>query len=176
MTSKIPIFLSLPTHLDDGQKKTRDELINFLEDEKLEARTLGQSDYPSSLPLQEVAIIASHCAGGIILGFSQIVAKSVIVRPAKTLNRSKDPLKVVDRKFPSDWNNLEAGILFALGKPLMVLREEGIEGGIFDIGVTEVFLHDLPVGGWKGEHKNIQSALKNWAGLVRENYRNWRTS
>ena len=39
---------------------------------------------------------------------------------------------------------MEAGILFGLGLPLLVFRENGISGGIFDSGVTDVFVHRMP--------------------------------
>jgi hypothetical protein len=46
--------------------------------------------------------------------------------------------------FPSPWNQLEAGILFGLGLPLLIFKEPGIEGGVFDTGVTDVFIHKMP--------------------------------
>jgi len=45
--------------------------------------------------------------------------------------------------FPTAWNNLEAGILFAMSKPLLVFRADAIEGGIFDNGVSDVFVQQM---------------------------------
>ena len=39
---------------------------------------------------------------------------------------------------------LEAGILFGLGLPVPIFREDGITGGVFDNGVTDVFIHKMP--------------------------------
>src|SRR5437667_6805088 len=47
--------------------------------------------------------------------------------------------------FPTAWNNLEAGILFGLGLPILIFKEDGISGGVFDNGVTDVFIHKMPV-------------------------------
>ncbi len=38
----------------------------------------------------------------------------------------------------------EAGILFGLTLPLLIFREDGIHGGVFDPGVTDVFIHRMP--------------------------------
>lgn len=77
---KMPVFVSAPTILSPLQQKTRDELWSLLDDENLEQRALGKSDYPSDLPLREVYTIAKHCAGGVILGFSQYVSTKGIVK------------------------------------------------------------------------------------------------
>ena len=49
-----------------------------------------------------------------------------------------------DILFPTPWNHIEAGILFGLKLPLLVFREDGIRGGIFDDGVKDAFVHLRP--------------------------------
>lgn len=136
---KIPVFVSSPTSLDDSQEKVRQSIFAVLHNLNLEPRALGQSDYPTDLPLREVYVIAKHCAGGVILGFSQFVAQEGTSKPGTSNEK-----KVANAKYPSPWNHLEAGVLFSLGLPLLVFREEGISGGVFDDGVTDVFVHRMP--------------------------------
>lgn len=137
---KIPVFVSCPTHLNRPQTAQRALLLQMLEDLNLEPRALGRSDYPTDLPLREVMTIAKHCSGGLILGFNQLTATAGVRKPgtskAKTLS---SPVLI-----PTAWNHLEAGILFALNKPLLVFKEPGVDGGVFDYGVTDVFIHDIP--------------------------------
>ena len=82
--------------------------------------------------------------------------------------------KIDNMKMPTPWNHLEAGILFSLRIPLMVFREDGISGGVFDDGVTDVFINKLPIGiidrDWE---KQIVAAIQIWAARVREHYRLW---
>ena len=33
-----------------------------------------------------------------------------------------------------------------MGLPLLVFKEDGISGGVFDSGVTDVFIHKMPIG------------------------------
>jgi hypothetical protein len=159
---KIPIFLSCPTSLNQQQETQRGYVCRYLEDLHLEPRSLGRSDYPSDLPLREVLVIARHCSGGIILGFNQFTATAGVVKPG-TAKQSA----IENKMFATEWNNLEAGILFALGKPLLVFREPGVSGGVFDPGVTDVFVHDMPD---EPEEVGLLEVFLKWRGRVSETY------
>jgi hypothetical protein len=137
---KIPIFLSCPTVLSRAQEAQRTTVCQILESLNLEPRALGRSDYPADLPLREVLVIARHCSGGVILGFNQFSATAGTWKPG---TKEATPLSS-SANFPSPWNHLEAGILFSLGRPLLVFREQGVTGGVFDPGVTDVFVHRMP--------------------------------
>ncbi len=138
---KIPVFVSSPTSLSPSQEAARTVIIRQLDDNDLEARALGRSDYPTELPLREVLLIARHCSGGIILGFEQF--------------RASGGLKN----------------LFGLHLPTLVFREDGITGGIFDTGVSDVFIHPMPPPNIKGAAKDaLRQVFQRWAGKVREHY------
>lgn len=113
--------------------------------------------------------MARHCSGGIVLGFSQFFAPSGEFKPGTPGAR-----KVKNVMFPTPWNQLEAGILFGLRLPLMVFHEDGIEGGVFDRGVTDVFLNRLPLNGFSSvQKKQVTEAIQSWSAKVREHYRRW---
>ena len=136
MATKIPVFVSAPTALSPDQQKSYQTITRVLDRENLERRALGATDYPMEYPLKEVYLIARHCSGAVILGFSQSIAQRLIVKPG-----TKSERKVEKVKMPTPWNHLEAGIMFSLRLPLMVFREDGISGGVFDDGVTDVFIN-----------------------------------
>jgi hypothetical protein len=77
----IPVFVSCPTSLSPQQNNARGTILDYLNQYKLEPRSLGRSDYPTELPLREVLVIAKHCAGGIILGFEQYRSLDGIDKP-----------------------------------------------------------------------------------------------
>ncbi|MGH9236539.1 MAG: hypothetical protein ACRD3G_00750 [Vicinamibacterales bacterium] len=166
---RIPVFVSCPTALDKRQDQSRDRIIQELSRLQLEPRALGRSDYPSDCPLREVFVIAKHCSGGIILGFRQFVATAGVSKPGtkrqSRLGRGKTEV------FPSPWNHLEAGILFGLQMPLLIFREEPIRGGVFDDGVTDVFIHSMPPGDLpKDNLEAFREVLLKWSARVRERY------
>ena len=140
MMRKIPVFVSCPTDLSATQEKKRSIIINMLKDLQLEPRALGRSDYPKDYPLKEIFVIARHCSGGVILGFEQCFVESGV---SKRGIASKER-KVKNLPLPTPWNQLEAGILFGLKIPLLIFKEDGISGGIFDIGVTDLYVHPMP--------------------------------
>ena len=112
-------------------------MLSLLNDLQMEPRALGRDEYPKDYPLKEVYVIAKHCSGGIILGFEQILVIQGIRK------RGTDEPKAIDNKkpvlIPTPWNHIEAGLLFGLRLPLLIFKEEGIEGGVFDHGITDVF-------------------------------------
>ena len=164
---RIPIFLSSPSakNLTPQQTKIRKLIEGQLRKLDLEPRSLGSSDYPTKCPLTEVLVIARQCSGGVILGFEQFVAtKGMPTKPrAKAI---KEPVS-----FPTPWNNLEAGILFGLQLPLLIFREKDIGGGVFDLGTTDVFVHNMPIPG-KGLSKQpgLKEVFLSWQTNVRAKY------
>jgi hypothetical protein len=161
---RIPVFVSCPTSLSPAQEASRDIIGGLLEEMNLEPRALGRSDYPVALPLREVFVIARHCAGGIILGFSQFIAKTGVMKPGTTKQ-----IDAADVQYPTAWNHLEAGILYSLGFPLLVFREPGITGGVFDPGVSDVFVNDMPVPG-QTRIGDLREMFLKWRGKVSEIY------
>lgn len=163
----VPIFGSSPTLLNAEQDLARRLILGELGTVGLEWRSIGQTDYPSSFPLREVLTLAKHCAGGVVLGFSQFESNRGISKKG-TVEQKQIKERVA---FPTPWNQLEAGILFALSKPLLVFREDGIEGGIFDNGVSNLFIQQMPNGKLRGKkRKAFREVLQKFASEVHANY------
>ncbi|MCJ2043741.1 hypothetical protein MKK58_04210 [Methylobacterium sp. J-078] len=162
MAIKIPVFLSAPTSLSSEQRKSYDLVVEFLKEENLEGRALGRTDFPDTNPLSEVLYIARSCFGGIILGFQQ----AWIINGFYKVNTPQKS-SANQTLHPTPWNHLEAGILFALGKPLLILREEGVVGGLFDTGSSDSFLIKLSADNSEG----IREGIRSWSSRVRTHYR-----
>jgi len=164
---KIPVFVSCPTSLNTEQEKSRKIILKELSKVNLEPRALGRSDYPTELPLREVYLLAKHCSGGVILGFEQFRSENgklkVGTKEEKTIKSTTS--------FPTPWNQLEAGILYSLNLPLLVFKEKTISGGVFDNGVTDVFVHLIPAGIITKEMKQALTAVfQKWQASVRTHY------
>jgi hypothetical protein len=163
----IPVFVSCPSDLNEDQKAVRNFIITELKHLNLEPRTLGRTDYPTKFPLYEVLVVSRHCAGGVILGFTQFETQSGIWKKGTDSER-----EIVESiRFPTPWNNLETGILFANGLPLLIFREEGIKGGVFDPGATDVYIHEMPKAkANQDELDELREVLLVWQTDVRRNY------
>ena len=165
----IPIFVSAPNSLNDVQSQSQVIILGELGQQGLEARTLGKTDYPTSFPLREVLTLAKHCSGGVILGFSQLRIIQGMLKEG-TQNQTRINRRQL-MQMPTPWNQLEAGILFALNIPLLVFREDGITGGVFDNGVTDLFIHPMPKPSIDyDERKALKQVFQKWTGLVQAHY------
>lgn len=165
---KIPVFVSCPTTLSPAQEASRKRVLRSLERLNLEPRALGRSDYPAEFPLREVYVIAQHCSGGVILGFEQVRISAGTIKPD---TKSAKPIEPGTMSVPSPWNHLEAGILFGLRLPLLIFREPNISGGVFDNGVSDVFVHTIPSTGWgRGDDNALDDVFLRWRSRVGAHY------
>lgn len=164
---RIPVFVSCPSVLRADQEASARIVLDHLEQNGLQWRALGQPDYPRKLPLHEVIGMITHCSGGVVLGFQQYTAERVVYRRGIKGHQTKR-----DRMhFPTPWNHLEAGILYSLKLPILVFREEGIEGGVFDRGIVEDFTHVMPAPRMKPKTRDeFRTLFQRWAGEVRARY------
>jgi hypothetical protein len=160
---RIPVFVSVPSTLSPTQAAAHRLVESLLTANGLEPRTLGRSDYALTFPLREVYAIARHCSGGVILGFEQLRISKGIRRPG-----TADETTVADVPIPTPWNHLEAGILFGLGLPLLIFREPGVSGGIFDPGTSGSFIHPMPSP--ESSPQDVNLLIQQWRSAVHEHY------
>jgi hypothetical protein len=168
--AEIPIFVSKPSKLSFDQDYVRQEIYRAIADEDLLPRTVGDSDVASQFPLKEAAILARACYGGLILGFRQTMAPEITEKFGTDVQH-----EVLGQVFfPTPWNQIEAGMLFALRRPLIVLAEQGIKGGIFDHGSSDKFISNLPGReAFESHRANVRQVIRDWAAEVRAEYRRW---
>jgi len=130
------IFVSKPSALSAERAAFWVCLQKLLKDRGLEPRTLGESDFPNSAPVNAVAKLMHQCEGAVILGFVQTHIKFGLFKPETPIEH------VIDNWYlPTPWNQIEAGMAFALHLPCLIIREAGVRGGVFEIGSTDKFIH-----------------------------------
>jgi hypothetical protein len=166
---KIPVFVSSPTSLSPNQEAARNRIVKCLDKLNLEPRALGRSDYPTECPLREVYVIAKHCSGGVILGFEQVRVLGGVLKPG---TRQESKIKPGQNlSIPTPWNHLEAGVMFGLRLPLLIFKEQSVSGGVFDEGVTDVFVHRIEVRDWnRKDDTSLNELFLKWHAKVSEHY------
>ena len=168
MAVSIPVFLSAPTSLNLEQDEIYKFTVDALRQEALLPRALGRGDYPQHDPLTEVYFIARACYGGLILGFSQVEASSGVIKSG-TSNEKQITSPV---RFPTPWNQIEAGLLLALRKPLLVFCQDGVAGGIFDQGAFSGFLQRFKPGAMTStDWEQMRERVRHWSAEVRGHFR-----
>jgi hypothetical protein len=165
---RIPVFVSAPSpdNLNVSQEASAEIIHKLVRRYKLEWRALGRSDYPLKTPLKEVLRMVRHCSGGIVLGFEQFAAPTGEFRAGSTNVRV-----AANVSFPTPWNQLEGGVLFSAGLPMMIFREPNIKGGIFDVGSTEVYIQKMPTSTMpKQALDDLDTVFQEWVAEVRAHY------
>jgi hypothetical protein len=135
------VFVSQPTALSPQQLHARDVVFGVLAQHRLLPRTVGMGgDRVTKNPLREVCVLASNCSGALILGFRQMEAVTLVRKPGTSAERTDEHVLL-----PTPWNHLETGVVYALRLPILVIRERGVEGGVFDLGSSELFVNEIDV-------------------------------
>jgi hypothetical protein len=136
------IFVSRPAAVNPDQEAFCDSLNELLAERGCSPRTLGHTDYPNVAPIAAVRELMAECNGVLILGLRQIHVRDGVSKSA-----TSDEHRIDGAFFPTAWNQLEAGVAFAMDLPIMIVREDGVEGGIFDAGSSDRFVHQAEMTG-----------------------------
>jgi hypothetical protein len=160
------VFLSRPGYLGYQRQQHIASLLKRLQTEGLDAQTLERPDYPNFGAIGEVRRIMSGCAGAIITGFGELRIEKASWRSGTPEERHVEDLAVT-----TPWNQIEGGMALMLGIPILILRERGVSGGIFDISPSEPGMYQVFVDeDWTSEA--FLNPFSNWCSDAREQGRN----
>jgi hypothetical protein len=157
------VFLSRPTVLSPAQASFCQTLVEMLGAEHLTPRTLGVTDYPATAPLGEVLKLMRSCKGALVLGLNQLNVTRGTFKPGTSTAK-----EVSGVALPTPWNQIEAGIAVALGLPLLLVREPGVEGGVFDVGSSDRFVHQATLSSDWLASQAFRQPFESWVAEVRE--------
>lgn len=154
----INIFVSRPNSLNVNQEKTMHRLEKILEDRGMRARTIGETDFTNDSPMRAVEQLMRLCSGAVILGFPQTIIQKGISKPG-----TDNEQPIINKLLPTPWNHIESSMAFMLDLPSLVIRNQGIEGGIFDNGTTGQYIHTFQLDNeeWMDKQVFLQP-FNNW--------------
>jgi len=162
------VFVSRPLDLSPEQVRSLRIVERQLRRLLFEPLTVESRDYPLDDPMREVYALARRCSGGIIMGFKQY---EILSGTRKAGTRSEFRIQGNSVLISSPWNHIEAGVLFGLELPLIVFREEAVEGGIFEGGSSRTFVHPMPHPTMnRRQREYLRTALLKWADQVLQTY------
>ena len=158
------MFVSRPLRLTPAQARSLKVIEGYIVRLGLDPKTYEASEYPTDVPIAEVHALARICSGGVILG---VIKYSDEPREPQASQVGKE---FTSQMAPTPWNQIEAGILYSMGLPLLILRERGVTGGVFDHS-TGVIIHDIPKALTNlSDVEGLNDALLKWSAQVRAYY------
>jgi len=156
--TEVPIFVSIPTKLNDRQQAVHAGIGRALKTAGLFPRTVTGCVPPMQSPLAEITRLARRCAGGLILGFRQAAASKLVRWPGSRFETTAQAAY-----YPSPWNQLEAGILYSLGVPMLIFAEDGVTGGIFDEGMGNFLIHAFSADSFsEADAEHMAILIREW--------------
>ena len=169
---KIPVFVSVGSKLSDEQIQIRDNIFDLMAEMNLEERTVGRSDYPVSDPAREVIVLAKHCAGALIMGFSEYHFSSGT--RANDPHSAEESTPVGDTYWSTPWNQIEAGVCLSLGLPTLIFKDSKLQvaaNGVFEPGATGLFIQDMPsLDKWDMRRSTVREVLYSWRSEIQRFY------
>lgn len=156
------IFISRPTKIDPQSEAAYEQFAKLLNSNGIQPRRLGDTDYTRDAPLKAVFRIIDDCCGAVILGYPQFAIRHEALRSNETQN-------VWGFVFPTPWNQIEGALAYRANTPVLVIAHEGVEGGVFDHGVTgEGVIHlDLSLPNWF-ETPQFAQPFEEWMDEIRK--------
>jgi uncharacterized protein YjbI with pentapeptide repeats len=122
------VFLSQPTVLTAQQQALVDRVAHVIEEGGAEVVRLLRDDYPASGSLGEIRRLMAGCAAVAIVGVSQLLVARGTLRPG-----TPEESPVRDASLATPWNQIEAGMAFALDLPMLVVSSRLGDAGVFGI-------------------------------------------
>src|SRR5262245_41284621 len=117
---RISVFISRPLKLTASQTRSLRLIEHYIAELGFDPKTVD-AKMLIKFPFQKVHALARVCSEEVVLGF--IKQTDLPERKKKSRASQTDP---------TPWNQIEADMLFSIDLPLLVFREPGVSGRIFD--------------------------------------------
>jgi hypothetical protein len=122
------VFLSQPTVLTAQQQALVDRVARLVEEGGAQVVRLRREEYPASGSLAEIRRLIGGCSAVAIVGVSQLLVRDGTLRPG-----TPEESVVRDASLATPWNQIEAGMAFALDLPILVVHSRLGDAGVFGI-------------------------------------------
>jgi hypothetical protein len=137
----INVFISYPTPFNKEQKKFIALLEKKLKKYNLNPVNLGKKNWNHKSPLQPIKKIMESCKAAVIIGMER---HHSFIGYEKEF--AKDSEELVHKYTTTPWVQIEAGMAYQCGLPLIILKEKKVHAeGILDPNLSEYFVFEFIV-------------------------------
>ena len=115
------VFVSVGTTSNDRQEAFVRAVEDRLRSEGLEPHSVGRNTFSSDAPLKTITKLLKTCAGVVVIALERKYF------PAGTEKRGGSAEKLLaETCLPTPWNQIEAAMAYTMGRPLLVIVEDGL--------------------------------------------------
>lgn len=135
------IFFSIPSVLDPQESFYKESLRVYLKERGYRVIPYVRDPYPQFGQIKCVAERVKMASGMVVFGFKQTHIIEGYYRPG-----TEETKHWTDKWLPSPWNEIEVGMAAMKDIPVLILKEKGINTGIFDsvLSETDITTYTVP--------------------------------
>lgn len=163
----IDVFISVGSTKKPEQEEFIQAVEQFLRDNGLNPRCVGRTDFSSVQPLKFIEKIMGQCSGTVIIALERIHIQNGLEK------RGSEAEKVLtDVNVSTVWNQIEAGMAYLLGHPLLVVVERGLrKEGLLEPGY-DWYIQSVDLGDSTLHSREFAGVFADWKRRVDEFYEN----
>ncbi len=136
--SRRTIFFSMPGNMSKSDETTIDAYKNYMLKLGYKVIYYNRDTYPRFGQLSQIKSSIEQSAAIIAFGTKQTFIKEGTYRPGMSGER-----KIHQGWLSTPWNELEVGMAVMVGLPILLIKDDDIEDGIFDDIISETFIYTL---------------------------------
>jgi hypothetical protein len=149
----ISVFISHPTPYNKEQENFLSLIALELKNHGLNPINLGKNNWSFISPLKPIKEIMDTCVAATVIGLAR--HHSLIGYEKEFSKGSKE---LIHKYSSSPWIQIEAGMAYQAGLPLLILKEDKVYGeGILDPQISDSFVFEFEL---KKLQKKISPELK----------------
>jgi len=112
------IFLSVGRTATAEQDEFIHAVERLLTENGLRPRTVGRTDFSMGKPLKKILDVMKTCSGAVVIAFERFHFDRGV-----ELKGGSNETIISDVSLPTVWNQVEAGMAYVLGQPLLAIAE-----------------------------------------------------
>ena len=132
------IFFSMPCNMSIADEMTVAAYRQYLMKLGYEVIYYNRDTYPRFGQLSQIKAAIEKCAAMIAFGTKQTFIKEGVYRPGMSGEQF-----LYDTWLSTPWNEVEVGMATMIGIPILLVKDDDIEDGIFDDVISESFISTL---------------------------------
>jgi len=158
----IEVFISHPTPCNKEQMGLLKLIDDKLEKHGLNPVNLGKKNWNYKKPLEPIKKLMSECKGAIIVGIER--HHSFIGYEKEIATKKSDKIELIHKYTSTPWVQIEAGMAYQAGIPLLILKEKKIHPeGILDPNNSDSYVFEFEIEkNWKKLSLEMVMILESW--------------
>lgn len=125
-SSQLRVFLSVGATYTRDQEDYVNAFERLMSANNLKRLVVGRDSPPSRQPILAVKDLMRKADAVVVLAFTRHIIRSGTEKPGANRPPHKQDT-ITNERHPTVWNQIEAGIAFGLGTPILLIVEDGMK-------------------------------------------------